>query len=158
VSLLPLAGAFIFSVYIIMNRRLSSQDTPLTMQFVAGTTAALLTGVVLVAGGLLDIPSLQPTALGWREIGLLVLMGALGTVGHLLLVHAAQSVPSSLIAPFAYLEIVGATVLGYALFGDFPDFWKWIGIVIICASGVYVFWRERKVAQARRDTPVERIV
>ena len=82
-------------------------------------------------------------------------MGMLGTTGHLLLVHAARSVPSSLIAPFAYLEIVGATVLGYALFGDFPDFWKWVGITIICGAGIYVFWRERQLA---RPQPVERVV
>ncbi len=155
VSLLPLAGAFIFSFYIIMNRRLSSHDTPLTMQFVSGTTATLLMAGVILAGVVLDIPSLQPMALGWRELALLALMGALGTTGHLLLVHAAQSVPSSLIAPFAYLEIVGATVLGYALFGDFPDFWKWVGISIICGAGIYVFWRERQLARAR---PVERVV
>jgi len=160
VSLLPLAGAFVFSVYIIMNRRLSSQDSPLTMQFVAGMSATLLMGVVLVAGAALDIPSLQPVAIGWREIGLLALMGALGTTGHLLLVHAARSVPSSLIAPFAYLEIVGATALGYALFGDFPDFWKWIGIAVICSSGIYVFWREQQVSRRRREHPLdhERVV
>jgi drug/metabolite transporter (DMT)-like permease len=43
-----------------------------------------------------------------------------------------------------YVEIVGAALLGYAVFGDFPDFWKWVGIVVIVWSGAYVFWRESR--------------
>ena len=153
VSLLPLGGAFVFSIYIIMNRRLSRADTPLTMQFVSGTSAAILMGLTLLAGSILEIPALYPTALGVRELALLVLMGVLGTTGHLLLVHSARVVPSSLIAPFQYIEIVGATILGYALFGDFPDLLKWVGILIIVGSGVFVFWRERQLGRRPRAAP-----
>jgi drug/metabolite transporter (DMT)-like permease len=69
----------------------------------------------------------------------------LGTSGHLLFVQAARLAPSSLIAPMQYVEIAAAVLLGYFVFGDFPDFWKWVGIAIIAASGAYVFWRESRV-------------
>jgi drug/metabolite transporter (DMT)-like permease len=72
-------------------------------------------------------------------------MGVCGTSGHLLFVLAARLAPSSLIAPMQYIEIVVAALLGYVVFGDFPSFWKWIGIAIIVASGAYVFWRESRV-------------
>ncbi len=51
---------------------------------------------------------------------------------------------ASLLAPFGYSEIVTMTLVGYIFFGDFPDFWTWIGIAVITASGVYISLRERK--------------
>ncbi len=44
------------------------------------------------------------------------------------------------------MEIVSATALGYLVFGDFPDLLKWIGIAIIVGSGLFIFWREAKLA------------
>ncbi|MEM7636603.1 MAG: EamA/RhaT family transporter, partial [Pseudomonadota bacterium] len=33
----------------------------------------------------------------------------------------------------------------YLVFQDIPNAWKWLGISIIIASGLYVWWRERQV-------------
>jgi drug/metabolite transporter (DMT)-like permease len=71
-------------------------------------------------------------------------MGVFGTSGHLLFVQASRLAPSSLIAPMQYVEIVGAAILGYLVFGDFPTPMKWVGIAIIVGSGAYVFWRESR--------------
>ncbi|AVC49956.1 eamA-like transporter family protein [Rhizobium leguminosarum bv. viciae] len=60
--------------------------------------------------------------------------------------------PLSLLAPFQYFEIISATVLGYALFNDFPSFSKWIGIFIIVASGLFIIWRERLQAQTLKSS------
>ena len=144
-SLVPAAGGACFAVYALLNRRLSAYDTPLTMQFSAGFSALLIMTVVLAFGWLAGIPDFSPTALGTREIGFLLLMGVFGTSGHLLFVQASRLAPSSLIAPMQYVEIATAVVLGYIVFGDFPDFWSWVGIAIIVWSGAYVFWRESRV-------------
>jgi drug/metabolite transporter (DMT)-like permease len=61
----------------------------------------------------------------------------------MLIVRAFRLAPLSLLAPFQYFEIISATVLGYALFNDFPTLSKWIGIAIIVASGLFIIWRER---------------
>ncbi|MDX1717566.1 MAG: EamA/RhaT family transporter, partial [Anderseniella sp.] len=45
-----------------------------------------------------------------------------------------------------YIEIVSATLLSYLVFQDVPNAWKWLGISIIVASGLYVWWRERQLA------------
>lgn len=145
VSLIPAAGGALFAVYILLNRRLSRFDTPLTMQFTSGLSGVLVLTLVLAAGGLGGVPELTPSAFGWRESALLLLMGVLGTGGHLLLVYAGKLAPSSLIAPMQYVEIVFAVIFGYLVFGDFPSLVKWIGIVIIVGSGAYVFWRESRV-------------
>tara|TARA_B100000287_G_scaffold912_1_gene898 strand:+ start:378 stop:509 length:132 start_codon:yes stop_codon:yes gene_type:complete len=35
-------------------------------------------------------------------------------------------------------------IIGYYFFGDFPNQWIWIGLIIIIASGVYISLRENK--------------
>jgi drug/metabolite transporter (DMT)-like permease len=144
-SLVPAGSGFVFSVYTLLNRRLSAFDTPLAMQFTAGLSACAFMTLAVAAGWLADLPEIAPSPMGWREFGFLLGMGVLSVSGHLMFVQASRLAPTSLIAPMQYVEIVGAAVLGYAVFGDFPDFWKWVGIAIIVASGAYVFWREARV-------------
>lgn len=145
ISIVPALGGAIFAVYVILNRRLTAYDTPATMQFTAGLSALFIMTICLAAGSAFDLPGLEPTAVGVREVGWLLLMGVFGTTGHLLFVQASRLAPSSLIAPMQYVEIVCAAVLGYLVFGDFPTLVKWIGIAIIVGSGAYVFWRESRV-------------
>ena len=45
-----------------------------------------------------------------------------------------------MLAPLQYLEIVSAAMLAYFVFGDFPDALKWLGIMIIIASGVFIIF------------------
>lgn len=143
-SFIPAAGGFIFAVYALLNRRLSSYDTPLTMQFTAGVSALAILTLGLLTGWLAGWPQLSPSAMGLREVLFLLLMGVFGTTGHLLFVQASRLAPTSLIAPMQYVEIVCAALFGYLVFGDFPDFWKWVGIAIVVASGAYVFWGESR--------------
>jgi drug/metabolite transporter (DMT)-like permease len=70
-------------------------------------------------------------------------LGAFGGFGHYFVVRGFQHASAALIAPFGYIELVGTTILGYLVFGNFPDGWTWVGIAIIVASGVYVGYRER---------------
>lgn len=146
VSLLPLVTAVTFAIYVILNRKYGSKDEPLVMQFYAGVGGCLATGLVMLVGtaaGAGDLQfSLPHGAFPWM---LLFLLGVVGTAGHLLMVQACKLAPASLLAPFQYLEIVNAVLLGLLLFGDFPTPSKWLGIAIIIGSGVYVFMRERRV-------------
>ena len=148
ISLIPALGGTLFAVYVLLNRRLSAYDTPLTMQFTAGVTAFAVLTVVLGVGWLFGVPELMPSPVGTSEIALLLLMGVFGTSGHLMFVHAGRLAPSSLIAPMQYVEIVFAALLGYLVFGDFPSLTKWFGIAIIVGSGAYVFFRESRVSVA----------
>jgi drug/metabolite transporter (DMT)-like permease len=144
VSLVPALGGALFAVYVLLNRRLSAFDTPLTMQFAAGVSALAFITLALLAGWLMGIPEFAPSPVGGREVAWLVLMGVFGTSGHLLFVEASRLAPSSLIAPMQYVEIVCAALLGYLVFGDFPSLGKWAGIAIIVGSGAYVFWHESR--------------
>jgi drug/metabolite transporter (DMT)-like permease len=77
-------------------------------------------------------------------LALLVVLGALSGYGHLLVVRAFRLAPVSILAPFQYFEIISATILGFLLFGDFPTASKWLGVVIIVGSGLFIIWRERR--------------
>jgi drug/metabolite transporter (DMT)-like permease len=146
VSLLPLATAVTFAIYLILNRKLGAKESPLVMQFYAGIGGWLFAGLAMLVGpsmGFADLSfglphSLQP----WL---LLLILGTIGTVSHLMVVHAFKLAPASMLAPFQYLEIVNAVLVGLIVFGDFPTPSKWFGIAIIIGSGFYVFMRERKL-------------
>lgn len=145
VALLPLATAALFSVYLVLSRRAAAADSAAAMQFSAGLAATVVMSAVLAAGTLLGAPELMAGRAAASAWALMAAIGALATVGHLMVVHAFRVAPASVLAPFQYLEIVSATVLGYLLFGDFPDGWKWLGIAVIVGCGIYVYWRESRV-------------
>ena len=145
VSLLPLGTAALFAVYLVLNRRLGVHDTPLVMQLYAGIGGTVTVIVALFLGasfGVSDMTLGTPaTGMSWF---LLFAIGAIATGGHLLVVQASRLAPASLLAPFQYLEIVMAVIIGLFVFQEFPTASKWLGIAIIIASGAYVVWREGK--------------
>lgn len=76
---------------------------------------------------------------------ILISTGAWGALGHLLQIKAYQNAPASLLAPFTYLQIIAAAALGWFIWSQFPDAISWLGIIIICASGLsigVVEWRK----------------
>lgn len=144
VSLFPLGAAFLFAIYLILTSKLSKREDPLTMQFYSGLVGFVSLTIAIAIGEGVEIASISfnwPTPLEWF---LLACAGFIGTVVHLMIVYAFQAAPASVLAPMNYLEIVSATALGYFIFGDFPDPLKWLGIAIIVASGMFVFWRESR--------------
>ncbi len=144
--LFPVGTAFCFSFYILLTRTLVKREDPIRLQFFAGIFGCLMMSLALTAGTIHDVDILSttwPTATQW---GLLAGLGVVATIGHLLVVHAFRRAPVSILAPFQYIEIISATLLGFWLFDDFPDRITWLGIGIIVGSGVYVFYRESRVS------------
>jgi drug/metabolite transporter (DMT)-like permease len=81
---------------------------------------------------------------------LLIVIGTCATLGHLVLIKAYRLAAASVIAPYAYVNIVFATIIGYLVYGDFPDHWTLVGTAVVVGSGIYVFYREASVARAAR--------
>ena len=144
-ALLPVVCAFLFALYLFLNRAVGDLDPPLAMQTLAGLGGVVFTGAILLGGSALGVeefvPSLPSTTF---LLMLLVVLGALSGYGHLLVVRAFRLAPLSVLAPFQYFEIISATLLGFLLFGDFPSPSKWLGVVIIVGSGLFIIWRARK--------------
>lgn len=146
-SLLPVACAFLFALYLFLNRAIGDADPPLTMQTISGVGGTLFMGVALYIGDRMGNPDFAMALPGSTfTLVLLIVLGGLSGYGHLLVVRAFRLAPLSILAPFQYFEIISATILGFLLFGDFPTPSKWLGVVIIVGSGLFIIWRERRSA------------
>jgi drug/metabolite transporter (DMT)-like permease len=132
--LLALGSGFATAVYMLLTRK------------IAGRAPALLTtlhtnaaGMVIVSIAVLFVWQ-APTPTEW---GLFVLLAAIATLGHYMIVRAFDYAEASTLAPFSYTEIIMAVIGGWWFFGDFPDFWTFLGVGILIASAVYMSYRER---------------
>lgn len=74
----------------------------------------------------------------------ILIAGTIGALGHWFHTRAHFHAPASTLAPFMYIEILWMIALGYLVFRDVPDIYTLIGASIICASGLYLFQRERR--------------
>ncbi|ANN67406.1 DMT family transporter [Bordetella bronchialis] len=143
-TMFGLAGAFCFSVQYIASRRVAADD-PLTSVIWSGGV-----GTVVLS---LSLPYVLPAALPvLRELDplhwcVLVSTGVTGCLGHLLQIAAYRKAAASTLAPFTYLQIVSSTTTGWLIWGHFPDALTWLGIAIICGSGItigVVEWRRAR--------------
>ena len=79
--------------------------------------------------------------------------GLLGTVGHFMFIRAFQHAPASALTPFTYLQLVWATLIGWAAFDRFPDRYALAGMGVITCSGLLVALHERRRARAALAQP-----
>lgn len=144
-ALLPLGSALFFASYIAFTRSVANIDHPLTMQFSSsvGATVFLTLGLIIASANNHEL--FAPRVPSFTQWGLLAAIGLIASVGHLLVVVAINRAPASLLAPFGYMEIVSATLLGWLFFSDWPSLKTWAGIAVIVCSGLYVFMREQNV-------------
>jgi drug/metabolite transporter (DMT)-like permease len=144
-ALLVVCSASSFALYSVLTRKMAGVDSAETM-----ITYAALVGVAVATLGLPLLPWVWPQ--GWLDLALFIGIGMFGGIGHLFVIKAFQHAQASVISPFNYVQLAGSTVLGYLLFGDFPDAWTWTGAGIIVGSGIYMAYREG-LRQPRLDRP-----
>lgn len=137
---LPLLTATCFSLYQITTRILSRSDGTHTTYFFSAVVGLAVTTAYL--------PEVWVMPDLWEWVGL-VFLGSAGGFSHYLLIRAFALAPASLLAPFAYAQLIWSISIGYLWFGDFPDLWTIGGGVVICLSGLYVLYRERRLAAAK---------
>lgn len=143
--LMPLAAAACFAMYMVLNKRIGDSQGYLQFQFWIGCFASLFFTAIILAGPIVEIAELQPRTVGdTTDVLLFLAIGLIGGGVHLCIATALQFTPASVLAPFQYLEIIGATLLGLWVFGSWPDYPTLIGAVIIISAGVFSFHNERR--------------
>jgi drug/metabolite transporter (DMT)-like permease len=125
---------------VIQTRRLTDSETTASIVFYFSVICGL--------AGLATFP------FGWvmpstPELVMLVMIGILGGLSHLLLTESYRYAPASVVAPFDYTAMIWAFLLGYAVFGELPSAFVFIGAAIVVACGLFVIWRERKYGVER---------
>jgi len=121
------------------TRRLSA---PVPSLFVAFGTA-----VAIMLFGAVMLPFTE-----WKPVGssdLLHLAVAAGSLffGYVFSVSSVRVGEVAFVAPFRYTILIWAILLGVVIFGDIPDAWTLLGASVIVATGVFTFYRERRLSR-----------
>ena len=143
----PLITAFCFASYLLITRVMTQRGGRVALQFWIGVFATLLLAAATAIGDRLGAPALRLDWPGSYELTLLAAMGLLAAVSHQMIANALARAEAAVLAPLQYLEIISAVLIGWLVFGDFPDPLTWLGTAIIIGAGIYVFYRERQLAR-----------
>ena len=98
----------------------------------------------LVLGAWLPFIWVTPTL---PDLGLFLLVGALGSAAQLCIIRSFSTVEASVVAPFTYLGIVFSSLWSVLFFNDWPDGWTVVGALVIVGAGLYVWHRETLAAR-----------
>jgi drug/metabolite transporter (DMT)-like permease len=92
--------------------------------------------------------------LGWvtptpADAAWIVFNGASNAVGQYWWTRALHLAPASAVAPFYYLSLIWASILGFAVWGEIPTVPLIVGSAVVVASGLFLIWRESNARQAK---------
>ncbi|WP_349367454.1 DMT family transporter [Salinarimonas sp.] len=119
-------------------------------------TATERTGaIVFYFTAVTTLIGLSTAAFGWimptpLDFAMLIGIGILGGIGQILLTESYRYADASLVAPFEYTTMIWATLLGWFVFGQWPEAAVIAGAVLVTASGIFVIYRERRLGLQRR--------
>jgi len=132
-AVLPLIAAVCYTTYNLTTRFVGNRESPWTSLLYSALFGAVVFSCI--------VPFFwQPVSL--FAAALMVLLSFCGTFSQLFLIRALAIGEASLLAPFAYVGLIYATIWGLIFFGEFPDAWSIIGAIIIAISGFYVWYRD----------------
>jgi drug/metabolite transporter (DMT)-like permease len=85
-------------------------------------------------------------------MGWLTALAINGMVAYILISRAYQVADAGLIAPFEYVYIPIAALIGYLVWGEVPALKTYIGMALIISSGLFIGYREL-ISNRRRFEP-----
>jgi drug/metabolite transporter (DMT)-like permease len=141
-ALLALFSSMLFATHLVAARWLARTETDAALMFWQNLG-------VLVCSGVLSPFVWRPVAA--VDLAVVATMGVLLLVGQFCTVRAFRAAPVGAVAPFQYVELIWAAVIGYVFWHEMPPANVWIGASIVVASGLYVIWRERVRANTSID-------
>ncbi|RDL45307.1 EamA/RhaT family transporter [Marinomonas piezotolerans] len=134
-SLIPLSAALCFAGYHVVTRQVSSAgdgfNTNILYMALVGCVCATLFGLTVWR---------EPSPQEWV---MLAVISVLSVAAQILLVKALEYAPASVLQPFNYSLLVFATIIGFLVFSELPDFWTIVGAGIVIVSGLYVIILQR---------------
>nr|WP_247869738.1 DMT family transporter [Herbaspirillum sp. ST 5-3] len=135
--MLGIASALVFALVVVLTRKINQSDHPMVTLFYGGVVGMALSSLIVPFFWSSHMPS--P-----REWLILASTGVTSTIGHFFVNSAYKHAEASLLAPFAYLQIISATTMGWLVFNQLPDSLTALGIAVICASGMGIGYIEHR--------------
>jgi drug/metabolite transporter (DMT)-like permease len=140
-------SAFTGALVAIWLRKLGRTENPAAIGIYYNNLGLLLClGWVLLSGWL--------TPRG-TDLGLFVVFGFGCALQQWLLTISFRYAEASLLAPYEYLAMVFAAIVGYLWWGEIPLLSTWIGAAVIAGSGLFIFARGRKRHQDSDPVVIE---
>ena len=138
-ALFALANAILYGSVTAAVRGMTATESAETLTLYQLTLLTALFALFLPLGWI----SPTPVDAGW-----IVFNGVSNAVGQYWWTRALHLAPASAVAPFYYLSLIWASILGFAIWGDVPTIALVTGSVVVVASGLFLIWRESSARQA----------
>jgi len=139
-SLYAVAAVIGVTVRDLITRRLSAEVSGMSVTL--GTTLA-----VMIAAGAAS--ATQEWAAISASSALCICASAIFVLlGYFSSIQAMRTGDVSFIAPFRYTGLVGAMLIGFFVFDEVPRGLTLLGAAIVMATGIFTFYRERKLSRA----------
>ena len=142
-AILMIVGAVFVAISVLMVKVLSHTETPNTMVLYMALLTTPVSAIPLI--WVWEMPQ------GYTWLWLFG-VGLSATCAHLCFTRAMASADASAVLPYEYVRLIFVAIFAYILFGEIPDFWTWVGSVVIFGSGVYIANREAAAMKQRRQT------
>tara|TARA_B110000444_G_scaffold30996_1_gene26263 strand:- start:3240 stop:4103 length:864 start_codon:yes stop_codon:yes gene_type:complete len=136
--LLIVISAAIWSVALMVIKVMTRTDSSVTISFYASIFLSPL--VFFAAFPFWELPS-------WEQLGWMFLLAALGTFAQTLMNQSLKLADTSVVMPVDFSKMIWATLLGFVFFDEVPDFYTWVGAILIFGSTTYIAIRESRLKQ-----------
>ena len=138
--ILPLGLVLTNSWFQVLTSKMARTEDPVTMHFYTGWIGTALSTLMLPF--FWELPT---SLMVWME---LLLIGIMGTVGHLFLIMAFARAPAATLTPYLYVQIGFAVLGGWLVFSHVPDQWSLLGMLLVALCGAIGAWltaRENRI-------------
>ena len=143
---MALTSSLIWSVVIILTKKVSKDDSAITILSHQYFYMSLFSLPLVIY--FWDQPNLKTI--------IFILCAAMsGTILHIALNHAYKLVDVSMTQPYSFLGLVVSSVIGYFVFSDKPDLYTWLGASVIFCGVILISYRElqlnKEITRKRLD-------
>ena len=122
----------------LIAKSLSRTDQPATIVAYLSLTMMVPSGIAIIF--VWQMPTLE-------QLLFMVVIGFLGSAGHMLLTTAYKIADISAVEPVVFARLIWAAIVGWFMFAEFPGIWVWVGGALIVAAST---WLARHESRARR--------
>ncbi|MFZ9286571.1 MAG: DMT family transporter, partial [Burkholderiaceae bacterium] len=132
---LCLGGTLLHAARDLVTRRIASSTPSLLITLSTALAVSLLAALISVAQGWVAVSAAQ---LAWLALASVFL-----STGYYLLIVAMRAGEVSVIAPFRYVGLLFALLLGWLIWAELPNALAWLGIALLVGAGLYVLHEQR---------------
>ena len=133
---LAVLATLLYSARDLLTRSLPPAVPSILVTLATAGTVWLLAAMVLAVQGLVPM--------AWRDVGLLALASVFLSTGYFAVIAATRHAELSVVAPFRYVGLLWALLLGWVFWGDVPNLLAQVGMVCLVVAGLAMVWQQRR--------------